>query len=293
MKYFLIKIGIYGLICFLILNVMAYLSLFFLEKSNFYKPQFVANNNQVKHFDYVVLGSSTGLTTLDTKQIDAVTKLKGLNISMDDSALSSHFLMLQHFLATKKTTKKLVLVVTPWDLENEKERLNDNDYRFLPHIQNDYVFHYFNSLETSYFKPSTLSKYLPIVGVSYYNAELFFPSIIAAFQPNKRNRFDEKGNYSYPMNGNPTEIKNKTTLLSIKNPVLKKIQNYCTQKNIQLLLYIAPIYNTKVINKSPFFIYNHSDFCKDKTLFYDSIHVNQLGRAACSFDFSRFLIHQK
>ena len=84
MKQFLKSIGLYGLISFLFFNGIAFLCLFFLSKSSFYKPSFVKNGVVNNSFDYVVLGSSTGLTTLDTKLIDSVTGMKGLNISMDD-----------------------------------------------------------------------------------------------------------------------------------------------------------------------------------------------------------------
>lgn len=94
MKKFLTKIVLYTFFILLIGNGIAWLSLYFIGKSNLYKPQFVKNGVKEKYFDYVVLGSSTGLTTLDTKLIDEKLKTKGLNISMDDSALSSHYLML-------------------------------------------------------------------------------------------------------------------------------------------------------------------------------------------------------
>jgi hypothetical protein len=31
---------------------------------------------------------------------------------------------------------------------------------------------------------------------------------------------------------------------------------------------------------------NHSDFLQNKALFYDNLHVNNTGRAACSADFA-------
>ena len=67
-----------------------------------YKNQFVKNGVKETEFDYVVLGSSTGLTTLDTKLIDEKMYTSGLNISMDDTSLSSHYLMLQYFLSLGK-----------------------------------------------------------------------------------------------------------------------------------------------------------------------------------------------
>ena len=289
MKKFIIKLGIYSVGCYLLFNTIALISLFALEKSNFYKPEFVKNGVSEKYFDYLVLGSSTGLTTLDTKQIDSITGKKGLNISMDDSALNSHFLMLEHYLALDKKTKCLVLAVTPWDLLVKNPKLNNNDYRFLPFIYKDYVYDYYKELETKTFKPLTFSRYCPLIGVSYYNTELFYPSIIAAIKPEKRNRFDEKGNFSYPTAGEPQETPLKNISLKINNPYLKKIEELCKKNNIKLILYISPIYKTTVTLNKYNNIVNHSNFIQDKTLFYDNIHVNGMGRKKCSIAFAEIL----
>ena len=107
MKKFIFKILVFGILFMVLANFLSYLVLFQLKKSNFYKPQFLANGVFQKNFDYVVLGSSTGLTTLDTKIIDSITGKKGLNISLDDSSLSSHYLMLQHFYKLDKKNKSL------------------------------------------------------------------------------------------------------------------------------------------------------------------------------------------
>jgi len=284
MKRFLLKIGIYASLCFLVLNVIAFLSLFFLGKSYFYKPQFVKNGVKEKSFDYVVLGSSTGLTTLDTKLIDSITIKKGLNISMDDSALSSHYLMMQYFYSIGKKTDCLILAVTPWDLAEEHPKLNNNDYRFLTYVQEDCVSEYYNTIETGTFKKLWLSKYSPIIGLSYYNTELFYPSLLSIVKPKKRNQFDDKGNYSYPNAGSPKKKKQEVLTMEFKNPYFDKIKRFCEEKKINLILYQSPIYCTPVIVKDTIatkFI-NHSNLFQTADFFYDNIHVNKKGRELCS-----------
>lgn len=275
---------------FLILNGIAFLSLFLLRKSNFYKPQFLENGVVEKDFDYVILGSSTGLTTLDTKLIDSITGKKGLNISLDDSGLPSHYLMLQHFYALQKKTKCLVLAITTWDMAVTNPVLNENDYRFLPDVNEKYIFEYYKKLELSNFKVLSFSKYFPIIGVAYYNTELFYPSIVAAFQPENRNRFDDKGNYSYPAFGGPKAKVYETKNLEIKNPYFIKIKQFCLDNNIKLILYQSPVFKTKVITNDNQYLVNHSDLLKDSTLFYDNIHVNSKGRSICSERFASYLL---
>ncbi|MGX7668110.1 hypothetical protein [Flavobacterium pedocola] len=289
MKKFLIKIAAYALVLFVLLNGVACLNLYFLGKSNFYKPQFVKNGVKETHFDYVVLGSSTGLTTLNTIAIDSALHTQGLNISMDDSSLNSHYLMLEHFYNCGKTTDKLVLSITPWDVSSTEAKLNNNDYRFASELSKDYVHEYYAEMEEGNFKVLTYSKYIPILAISYYNTELFFPSFLSAMNPKKQNRSDAKGNYSYPdFNGKPTPGKRKTMKGDFKNPYFYKVQELCKKHNTELVLYQSPLYNSDL---------EYSDFPKQHTFvnhynlvsedcFYDNIHVNQRGRKVCSEAFA-------
>jgi hypothetical protein len=286
MKKFLIKITIYTFLILLLSNGMALISLYFIGKSNLYKPQFLKNGVKENHFDYIVLGSSTGLTTLDTKKIDEILNTKGLNISMDDSSLNSHYLMLQYFYALGKKTKTLVLAITPWDVANKTPKLNNNDYRFLSEINQDLVFEYFSEIETEFIPILQTSKFLPILGVSYYNNELFYPSLFTVLKPQKRNRFDEKGNYSYPNLGGPIQSKLSITELKFKNPYFQKIKQFCHTHGITLVLYQSPLYKNSVNTDSKDYFINHSNFISADSLFYDNLHVNSIGRAKCSEDFA-------
>lgn len=280
----------YGLVSFIMLNLIAWTSQYFMGKSSLYKPEYIANRVRETKFDYVVLGSSTGLTTLNTAQIDSITGKKGFNISIDDTSMSTHYLMLQHFYATGKTTDRLILAITPWDAVDSKPTLNNNDYRFLPYVTRDYVFDYYKEMEKGWFKTLTYSRYLPVLGISYYNTELFYPSLLVAFQPEKRNRFDEKGNYSYPDEGSgPDEKKASVTKVVITNPFYTRIKTFCTAHNIELILYQSPIYKTKVAFTTDVKVVNHSDLLEDASFFYDAIHVNSKGREVCSGQAARTL----
>lgn len=290
MNKFLKTIAFYGLASFIVLNLIAYLSLYFLGKSCFYKQQFVQNGIKETTFDYVVLGSSTGLTTLDTKLIDSLTQKNGLNISIDDSGLSSHYLMLQHFYLSGKSTKKLILAIMPDDLENDKPKLNGNDYRFLPHNNEDVVQSFFNEIDGDNKIIYQTSKYLPLIGVSYFNSELFFPAILSIFQPTKRNLFDEKGNYSYPNIETSKKLEKvilKTKKIEYKNPYLTKIIDFCKLNEIELILYQSPIYKSEVIFPEGLNCVNQVSLFNDAEFFYDEIHVNSKGRKICSEDFSK------
>ncbi len=286
MKKFLVKIGSYGVLSLIIINLIAFLSLFFLGKSQLYKPQFLKNAIEEKQFDYIVLGSSTGLTTLDTKVIDSITGLNGLNLSMDDTSLSSHVLMLEYFLSLGKKTDRVILCVTPWDLGNSVNSLNDNDYRFLTEISTPVVYDHYKKFDNDGLPVLALSKYLPFLGISYYNKELFYPSIYAAIKPNKRNRFDEKGNYTYPTNKNMLGDKEVSSInAEIKNPAFDRLKEICAKYKIELTIYQSPLYRTNVYyNTVSEKVINHSTILPED-MFYDPLHVTSVGRTFCTLAF--------
>jgi len=287
MKRFLKKIIIYGFSSFALLNIIAFVCLYFLANSSFYKQQFVRNSINKIAFDYVILGSSTGLTTLDSKQIDSISGLNGLNSSMDDSSLSAHYLMLQQFYNFGHQTKEVVLCVMPEDLSNLNPTINGNDYRFLPHANDENVKQYFSEMDGKNKWIYQLTPYVPIIGVSYFNSELFYPGILTAFNPQKRNLFDDKGNYSYPADQSASNQLLKETTKTLKkvvvqNPYFIKIVDFCNVNQIKLTVYQSPIYKTEIIFEANLQLINHATLLNDSSLFYDKIHVNKNGRTICS-----------
>ncbi|WP_114492696.1 hypothetical protein [Candidatus Ulvibacter alkanivorans] len=270
-------------VAFILLNVIALGSLASLRNSSFYKPSFLSNSVKESTFDYVIIGSSTGLTTLNTVLIDSITKQEGINLSMDDTSMNSHYLMLQHFLAENKSAKRCILSFNYGDMENAQPSLSGNDYRFLPFVRRPYVHEYYVTLEGTGLGLLSTSKYLPFLGVGYYNAELFFPSIVTLNSPKKRNRFDAKGNYVYPDSRFPSESKKRTIRAEMNNPYLKMIKAICDENDIELLLYHPPMYQMQVSYKDTTYnLVNHSDLLAHRSLFYDDAHVNKSGRLHAS-----------
>lgn len=289
MQLFLKKIGFILLVFMGLAMLLSACSLWSLRQSSFYKPSFLVHQVSEKEFDYIVLGASTGLTTLNTKFIDSVLQTNGLNLSMDDTALSSQYLMLQHFLAQGKTTKFCVLAPSAASFDAPTVDISDNDYRFLPYISEDYVSNYFKPFTSVRAKWIRYSKWIPMLGVSYFNVEIFYPSIFAFIQPEKRNRFDVNGNYTYPVKKNKDAriTSFKAMPVVFKNDYVAKIQALCKANNIQLICYFSPIQGRKVITENiSFTIINHSDILKNQAFFYDTIHVNAIGRQMASTHFA-------
>lgn len=275
----------------LIANLLSYMSLWAMRQGNFYKPSFLVHLKETK-FDYIVLGASTGLTTLDTEVIDSINGTKGINLSVDDTSIASQYLMLQHFLAEGKSTKVCVLAPSVASYDLSQKALSANDYRFLPYVGRDYVSAYYESFSGTDASVLSKSAYVPMLGVSFYNAEVFYPSLISVMQPERRNRFNAHGNYTYPVqNTSYQDLKAQQSIaLAFSNPSLKKIKALCDSQGIALICYLSPIKSQRVTKTSPGYqTINHTAVLKDGRYFFDEIHVNSAGRQLISAQFAKDL----
>lgn len=290
MKLFLKNIVKYSVFVFLLMQFFSYTSLYILRKSAFYKPSFLVNQVGTEKFDYIIIGSSTGLTTLNSIQIDSITSFNGINLSMDDTSMGSHYLMLEHFFALNKQTNYCILTVSDFNMDKVDFEMSGNDYRFLPFISEPYVYDYFKTYEEGLIKPLKSSKYLPFIGVGYYNMEVIYSSLFATFKPEKRNRFDLKGNYRFPNKDLNTERNFEKVSFRVNNPFFEKIVLLCKQNNVKLVVYQPPIYQrqTYSLDSIKNFI-NHSNILKDKQYFVDFLHVNEQGRKKATEAFAKAL----
>jgi len=292
MRVFLKHIGFILLVFIGLSLLISYASLWALRQGSFYKPSFLEQQVELEALDYVVLGSSTGLTTLNTQVLDSVLGTQGLNLSMDDTALSSQYVMLQHFIASGKQVETCILSASILDYDVEYPVLSGNDYRFAPFGYRDYVQDYYSSFSERSAEVLSISNWFPMLSVGYYNTELFYPSLLSLLNSKKRNRFDAFGNYSYPEISKPSApiIRRRALKVEFKNPYIKRIHDLCKAQNIKLIVYLPPHKQLNVHPvKTTFSIINHSTIIDDLRYFYDNVHVNKSGRQVVSLMFARDL----
>ncbi len=285
MQRFLKRIGFIILSILIIANFLSFLSLWALRDGSFYKPSYLVNEVKTDKFDYIILGASTGLTTLNTEIIDSISGKTGINLSMDDTTLSSHYLMLMHFLAQGKSTSVCVIAPSVDTYAANYNSLSDNDYRFLPYVNKDYVSSYFNNYSQIEARLLYFSQWQPMLGVSYFNAELFYPAMVSLIQPSKHNRFDRFGNYTYPAARLvDAPIDNREMIdLNFSNVYLKKMKQLCDANGIRLICYLSPLqYQSVQSVNTTYHVINHTSILNNEMYFYDSIHVNHLGRKVVS-----------
>ncbi|NVJ86782.1 MAG: hypothetical protein HWE15_10790 [Algoriphagus sp.] len=288
MKKFLIQLSKYFLIIALIANLLALMSNFLLKRSSIFKASFLVNNFEPEQaFDYFIIGSSRGLTSIGSEEIDQKLTTKGINLSQDDTGLPSQLLMAKHFFESGFQSSYCILVLDEPDFEHSSMQINDNDYRMAPYLQREYIYDYFRKRERGIIRPYTLGKYVPAVLYAYYNTELFIPSLFTLFRPNYRHRFDKYGNYTYPDNQLNTQnelLKPIQIQKNISNPLLHTFEEYLRAKGCQLILYVAPYQGRELIIQNEFDIplINHSSILLENSDFYDPIHLNNKGKIVAS-----------
>ncbi|WP_162919920.1 hypothetical protein [Hanstruepera ponticola] len=274
---------------FLVSYIISHASLWLLRQSHFYKPSYLTNGIKQTDFDYIILGASTGLTTLNTHTIDSVLHTEGLNLSVDDTALPSQYLMLQHFLAQGKRTDYCILAPNPKNYNTRIHTLSDNDYRFIMYANRPYVNGYYKLFSGTRANILKHSSWLPVLGVSYYNAELLYPSLYSFIKPKSHNRFDDKGNYTYPNKSFiDSPIKSfKPSSITFENEYVQKIKDLCDLHGITMICYITPMKGLKaLVDNKNYHIINHSDLLKNSSFFHDIIHINTSGRKKASLQFA-------
>jgi hypothetical protein len=290
MKTFLKHFILRTLLFILFFQVFSLGVIYILSKGNFYKPQFMQNHFVQTKLDYLILGSSTGLTTLNSYQIDSALHLKGYNSSIDDTDMSVHLMMLKEFCRVNPPPDFVVLCLNHFDLKEEKKEISSNAYRFLTIRNSPVINEYFNEKDVSFLGIFRNHYLFPFLSIAYFNKEMIFPALYSIIKPSYKNRFDENGNYSYPnMSGNQKlNASQSTSHYQIGNKKYKELVQFCKSKGIRVVVYQSPIFNHAILDDdvpdADLFV-NHSQFLKDKSQFFDEIHVNDDGRFLCSKDF--------
>ena len=279
------------LVAFLLAEGIGFFLMHRLAHSNFYKTT-VANRQSGAQYNYVVVGSSRALTTINTVQLDAMLSTSGYNFSIDDTGIETHYLMLQHLKACGIRYKTLVLAVDIAAAVGAKSpapslAINDNDHRFLPFINRTYVHQYFAARKAHGGRLYTINRALPFVGLGYFNVELLWPAVMATLQPSRYYRSDSSGNFSYPSNTNANKLalrSSDTVVLQYKNVHLQNIRDFCESNGIQLVMYYSPTQG-RVLSPTPPQVWlanerflNYCSTIGDADMFYDAQHVNSKGR---------------
>lgn len=264
-------------IAFFVMECICFSLMYSFRDTLFYKTNH-AHTMANTQYGFVILGSSRGLTSLDTKAIMQATGQSGFNYSMDDTHIGSQRVMLNHLIHHNIRFDTLFLVYE--NTAKHVTKIATSDYRFLPFSSHDYVKQYYTEKNA----PQSYSwmNVMPFIPMAYFNTELFFPSVYTMAKRQLRYRYDAVGDYDYPVSGKiDSSLQMVDVNLNFDNDDLNAIADICKVNGIALIVLVTPSYHTNYTysgNSEAFTIIDLSRETITDTGFYDRIHLNKGGK---------------
>lgn len=262
-------------------------------------------------YDFAVLGSSRGACNVDVFTLENELHRKGINLSQVGTAFAELRLIWEAFLK-KNTVKQLLVEVDIFGLDNSNFGHPYHEYNFFPYMNEDFIY---NDMKNNFGTKAVVWKQVPFYKYAEYNSISGFSGILSVIKK-LPSEYDEKGGMMLdtPFLENKNVMENRD---KIKNSVytidkervvpLKAIIDLAKEKNIQVILFIAPSFNealqyqknrTEIIGYYAslanemgiqFFDYTNLPMCSDIRLFADLEHTTRKGAIEFSGIFAREL----
>jgi hypothetical protein len=221
-----------------------------------------------------------------------LTGLSGFNASTDGGGIATNILMLQHLIHNNVKFKYCIFTLDAIGIADHTYQFSKNTYRFVPFCHEPYIQETMAKFEDCKEKSNfRASRFYPGFTVFENNKTLLTGAVKALINPQTRNRYDEKGNYTYPLR-QPIDkkINFDTKEFAKYGTVYYDLLKICTENNIKLITYIAPIEGQFL--KVPYTknLINHSDLLDNTKFFADELHVNPIGRQIATTAFANIFV---
>lgn len=239
--------------------------------NQFFKSSVIYNT---KNIENIILGSSRSLTGINAEYMKSISGRNWYNLSVDDTELKFQLAVLNFYLETNKNPNYIILEFSTF--KKSSSQVTDKDYILLPFIwKSKSIDNYFKSKE-HYF----LYKYLPIFKYVFFNLELLYPTIYSVFNGDFKYKFNDFGDFSYPIAKQRHVLNNKveSVILDLKNEDLLQFRKLCESRKIKYKIVVLPILNSKMKLAEDSTVLNLSmSFNDSQNLYYDKIHLNSNG----------------
>lgn len=228
-------------------------------------------NIEDKEYDFAVHGSSRSYTGVDVGEIENGTGYKGINIAVDGSSITDHYLILKIFLGNNNKIKRLYLQVDPWSCGSEKPA----DFatpKFFPYLSEEVVFNHYKDFGFKWYA----YRYIPFLRYAEYNSLWGVHQYINNAYNLSPENFDKDGGRMYKNNAfkdeNENELREVKFDLSNDYVYLNNIISLCKKNNIDLILFTAPISNI-IINEK----YNRNTLAFEELMIKKGVSYENFG----------------
>lgn len=246
----------------------------FLQSSIYKSAVMNSELEELSKKDILIFGGSNGLVSFDNKILEDRLNADVYNLSEDDTNLKLHLLQLKYLISHSVKPKMIILALGSMD-----NGLSRNSLRYLPYFSTNLELRraYRDFQSTEYYS----FRIFPIFKWAKYNNDLLYPTMFSTLYKNDyRHRFDENGDYEYPVLANKIESSHQEVEIDSNNRDLKDFIDLCESNGIKLVAVNTPYYNKKInwdITQSD--VLNYSEVYKLRDdLFYDASHLNKVGK---------------
>jgi len=293
MKIFIKKTMFFLFAVVLILVVVGYILECQFNKDGSDKINWQKNikNNQ---FDYAFIGSSRTLNMIDINLIDSTCSSKGINLGIGGADYRTLFMSLLSFIEIQNNQLlKIYIQVDPFMIYKDSVyNKPDYDHYFYSNSSNEIIYDCIEKKDNLW-----IYRVFPIIKYIEYNKVYNLTHFVISFLKTSKND-ETKGSLLIIENPSFNPIEQEIIEKKYTSPddlkYLNKIIKYCIIKDIDIILYTAPIYNyenyfTKIYPDFEFTVKTISDslnlsyfdfadiYQNNKDYFYDMNHLNYIG----------------
>lgn len=246
--------------------------------------------NDKTNIDILLVGSSRILTNIDPRIIDSITQLKSYNSGLNAATIKTCYNIITAGIKTQSHLKYIILNI---DYNMFKPGIDPyKDAYYYPYTADDNTFVYSNTTANTIHK----IKFLDVATYDDYAKYAAIRGIVSPAQ-NTGNGFSPHGEQGFAIPDNKLLQADTEKYNEEGHQLLKKIINMCKEKNVELMLVVAPyqknyapglfIKNYDEIlewvkisatkSGAYYFDYTQLPLAADTSYFYNSWHLNIKG----------------
>ncbi len=236
-----------------------------------YKTQWILNKKNTYN-DYVVLGASHSYVGFDIGMADSLTRLKGINLSLDGSLIGTQSILANMYFNRNKNKAKYLLFSIDNPSAINTELLADiADGRMMPYLKYDEVFSFYKPYGIKWY----FDRYVPFWKYAEYNyywgphvfANTWLNYMKQDFDSVSGSRYDYGYRYDNS-DSNLVEISFDLDKAASQYKYFKKVIAVCKENDVRPILFTFPLgrADTSAIARQN--LAQFKSYCKDQGLEY-------------------------
>ena len=228
-------------------------------------------------YDYLVLGSSRTLNTVDPFQIEVLTKKHGINLGLQDAKPFDLKLFVKRLIKKNITHTLYIQIDDSWNINEAGEKSTVN---WLPYLNEEAIWKEFEKLDD---KKYFYYKNIPFYKYAHYDSEIGIRDFCKGLTQQKLSTIKDRGFIPLyeVLKTSERDREYPFTLQDEFNIHIKEIITLCKENGVSVFFFTAPIYkadgNHSILLKYLPNYYDFTNLISDPEYFYAGRHLNAKG----------------